>query len=130
MSHVAAPQTQKLPHLPVPKLSQTLEKYLKSVEPFLNETELNHTKKLLAQFQSESGPKLQDLLVQKAKETDNWLADWWLSIAYLGYRDPVVVYSSPGLVFPFQKFDSEERRLEYTAKLISGALKYKELIDR
>ncbi|XP_008193031.2 carnitine O-acetyltransferase isoform X1 [Tribolium castaneum] len=131
MSHVAAPQPQKLPHLPVPKLSQTLEKYLKSVEPFLNESELSNTRKVVTQFQSEDGlgPKLQKLLVEKAQETDNWLADWWLTTAYLGYRDPVVVYSSPGLVFPFQKFGCEEQRLEYAAKLIAGALSYKELID-
>ncbi|XP_044268520.1 carnitine O-acetyltransferase isoform X2 [Tribolium madens] len=130
MSHVAAPQqTQTLPHLPVPKLSQTLEKYLKSVEPFLNESELNNTRKVVSQFESGLGPKLQKLLVEKAQETDNWLADWWLTTAYLGYRDPVVVYSSPGLVFPFQKFNCEEQRLEYAAKLIAGALSYKELID-
>ncbi|XP_063902174.1 carnitine O-acetyltransferase-like isoform X2 [Zophobas morio] len=131
MSSAAVMQTQVLPHLPVPKLEQTVEKYLKSVEPFLNETELNHTKKLLTQFQSESGlgPKLQKLLVEKAQETDSWLVDWWLNVAYLGYRDPVVVYSSPGLAFPCQSFSSQEDRLDYTAKLISGALSYKTLID-
>jgi carnitine O-acetyltransferase len=133
MSHVAAARqiVQELPHLPVPKLSQTLEKYLKSVEPFLNESELNHTKKLLNQFQSESGigRKLQKLLTEKAEETDNWLAYWWLQSAYLGYRDPVVVYSSPGLVYPFQNFSNQEQQLNYTAKLISGALSYKSVVD-
>lgn len=25
---------------------------------------------------------------------DNWLADWWDDVAYMAYRDPVVVYVS------------------------------------
>lgn len=121
-----------LPNLPVPKLSQTMDKYLKSVQPFLNEAELNHTKKLIQQFQAENGigSKLQKLLVQKALQTDNWLSDWWLNVAYLEYRDPVVVYSSPGLVFPAQDFAEKEQQLDYCAKLILAALDYKSLIDK
>lgn len=131
MNKVAAKvQIQSLPSLPVPKLNQTLEKFLKSAEPFLNDSELKNTKTLLSQFEKGDGITLQRLLVEKAKGTDNWLADWWINVAYLEYRDPVVVYSSPGLAFPFENFNNEEQRLEYTAKLILGALSYKNAIDR
>lgn len=135
LSNVAAPKfenTLKLPSLPVPTLNQTIEKYIKTVTPFLSEAELNNTKKILQEFSSENGigTKLQKLLVQKAQNSENWLADWWLNNAYLGYRDPVVVYSSPGLVFPFEDFVNETDRLTYTAQLILAAVEYKKAIYR
>lgn len=122
--------TLNLPRLPVPTLSQTIDKYIKSVTPFLSEDELRTTKKLLQDFSSENniGAKLQKLLLQKASVEENWLADWWLKNAYLAYRDPVVVFSSPGLVFPFEDFENEYQRLVYTASLILGAVKNKIMI--
>ncbi|CAH0557685.1 unnamed protein product [Brassicogethes aeneus] len=117
-----------LPHLPVPSVAQTTEKYLLSVTPFLNNEELNKTKQLLEKFKLET-EILQKHLVHRAKNTENWLADWWLTCAYLEYRDPVVVYSSPGLVFPCENFENENDRLAYTAKMILGAVDYKLQID-
>ena len=32
------------------------------------------------------------------------LSEWWLRTAYLQYRQPLVIYSSPGLVLPRQDF--------------------------
>lgn len=119
-----------LPSLPVPKLQQTLDKYLQTVEPLLNEEEFKRTIDIVQKFGSGAGAKLQELLVKKAKNSENWLSDWWINVAYLGYRDPVVVFSSPGLVFPFQNFNGEDDRVEYTAKLIRASLDFKSLIDR
>ncbi|CAH1109108.1 unnamed protein product [Psylliodes chrysocephalus] len=116
----------KLPSLPVPSLNQTIEKYVKTVTPFLTESELLNTKKLLKEFSDEggTGKKLQKLLVERAHQHENWLDEWWLHTAYLEYRDPVVVFSSPGLVFPFEEFSNESDRLKYTARLILAAVQY------
>ncbi|XP_072377173.1 carnitine O-acetyltransferase [Diabrotica undecimpunctata] len=116
----------QLPSLPVPTLNQTIEKYVKTVTPFLNEAELANTKKLLTEFGSDNGigKKLQHLLVERAKSQENWLEEWWLNTAYLEYRDPVVVFSSPGLVFPFEDFNNEVDRLKYTANLILAGVEY------
>lgn len=54
----------------------------------------------------------------------------WLQSAYLEYRDPVIVWSSPGLIFPQKKFLTEDDKVIYCAKVISGALSYKQLIDK
>lgn len=124
------PNNLNLPHLPVPKLDDTLEKYLNTVKPFLNNDELKCTLKLLDNFKTGIGKELQQLLERKASNSENWLADWWLNVAYLQYRDPVCVYSSPGLVFPFECFKTEEDRLLYTAKLILAAVSYKLDIDK
>lgn len=119
-----------LPRLPVPKLQQTLSKYLKSVEPFLSDQELLNTKNVIKTFEQNEAPNLQSYLENKAKNCENWLSDWWDNTAYLEYRDPVTVFSSPGLVCPLQQFSNEAERLSYASKMILGAINYKLLIDR
>lgn len=57
------------------------------------------------------------------------LADWWLDTAYLEYRSPVTVWSSPGLVMPLQEWDTQQQQLKYAARLISDALRFKQLVD-
>lgn len=123
--------SQKLPSLPVPALNDTLDKFLRSVIPLLSEDELKKTTQLAKEFGKPGGvgEKLQNLLVERSKKTVNWLEEWWLNNAYLGYRLPVTVHSSPGLVFPLQKFANEDERLEYAARLIITAMKYKHVID-
>ncbi|KPJ15173.1 Carnitine O-acetyltransferase [Papilio machaon] len=122
---------QNLPRLPVPKLNDTLNKYLKTVKPFLSDEEFANTTKLVKEFGSQGGVgiKLQSLLEKRAEKHVNWLEEWWLNTAYLEYRDPVVVYSSPGLVFPFRKFNNQDEQLHYAAKTLLAALEYKALID-
>lgn len=121
---------QALPHLPVPTLSETMEKFLRTVEPHLNETEFANTRRIVRNFETGKGRKLQELLEERARSKESWLADWWLENAYLLYRDPVVVYSSPGLIFPEKRFRSEFDRLTYAAKIISASLNYKQAIDK
>lgn len=75
------------------------------------------------------GETLQKLLESRAGLKSNWLAEWWLKTAYLGYRDPVVVWSSPGIVFPERNFSSERDRLSFAAKVITASLKFKAEID-
>lgn len=52
-------KVQNLPKLPVPKLSDTLSKYLKTVQPFLNNEEFATTSSLVKEFQHGVGQKLQ-----------------------------------------------------------------------
>ncbi|KAG6446225.1 carnitine O-acetyltransferase [Manduca sexta] len=122
---------QNLPSLPVPKLEDTLTKYLKTVRPHLNDEEYAVTTSIVKDFISDKGVgrKLQSLLEKRAEKHLNWLEDWWLNTAYLEYRDPVVVYSSPGLVFPFRQFKNQKEQLRYAAKTLLAAVDYKDLID-
>ncbi|XP_075992214.1 carnitine O-acetyltransferase-like isoform X2 [Anticarsia gemmatalis] len=120
---------QNLPRLPVPKLKDTLAKYLLTVRPFLNDDEYAKTTTLVKDFEQGLGKKLQGLLEKRAEQHVNWLEDWWLNTAYLEYRDPVVVYSSPGLMFPCRKFNNQNDQLQYAAKTLLAALEYKSLID-
>uniref|UniRef100_A0A646QE80 CarnOAT n=1 Tax=Hemiscolopendra marginata TaxID=943146 RepID=A0A646QE80_9MYRI len=123
--------TTDLPKLPVPPLQHTLQKYLRTVNPLVTEEEFQQTEALVKEFGSPKGPgeKLQKLLEMKAKTTENWLSDWWLNTAYMEYRLPLVMYSSPGLIFPLQQFMTKDDQLRFAAKVIAGALEYKSLID-
>ncbi|GLH09742.1 Choline O-acetyltransferase-like Protein [Gryllus bimaculatus] len=120
-----------LPPLPVPPLQVTLDKFLRSARPLVTPEEFQTTQDLVKQFSAAGGcgPKLQKLLEEKAKTTRNWLADWWLRTAYLEFRYPVVVWSSPGLVFPHQKVCNQDEQLTLAARVISGAVDFKCLID-
>uniref|UniRef100_A0A673KGY9 Carnitine O-acetyltransferase n=1 Tax=Sinocyclocheilus rhinocerous TaxID=307959 RepID=A0A673KGY9_9TELE len=120
-----------LPKLPVPPLQQTCEHYLAALTPIMDPEELNHTRKLLEEFQKPGGvgERLQKGLEQRAKKMENWLSDWWLQTAYLDYRMPVVVHSSPGVVLPRMEFSDRQGQMRYAAKLIAGVLDFKSMID-
>ncbi|CAD5113815.1 DgyrCDS2979 [Dimorphilus gyrociliatus] len=119
---------ESIPRLPVPPLDQTLSRFLDTCRPLLSANELNEVEKLAKEF-GKSGTELQKLLETRAQEELNWLEEWWLHTAYLDYRLPVVVHSSPGILCPRQKFNSRDDQLDYTARLISGVLDYKKVVD-
>lgn len=120
-----------LPTLPVPPLQQTCERYLNALEPIIEVDELKRTKELVDLFQKPGGvgERLQRGLEKRATKTDNWLSEWWVKVAYLEYRLPVVVHSSPGLVLPRMNFNNKQGQIRFAAKLIAGVLDFKTMID-
>lgn len=86
----------QLPKLPVPALSETCTKYLRSVEPFLSPAQLASTTAIVEEFARPGGKgeTLQKRLQEFAEGKDNWLAEYWDDYAYMSYRDPVVPYVS------------------------------------
>uniref|UniRef100_A0A665TYC9 Carnitine O-acetyltransferase n=1 Tax=Echeneis naucrates TaxID=173247 RepID=A0A665TYC9_ECHNA len=100
---------QGLPQLPVPPLQQTCERYIMALEPIVEVDELKYTKELVEDFQKAGGvgERLQRGLEKRACNTENWLSEWWVRLAYLEYRMPVVVHSSPGLVLPHMNFSDK-----------------------
>lgn len=120
---------QQLLKFPALKLEETIPKFLKTAEPVLTKEELDETKRMAAEFQAKDGAELQKILEKVAETDDNWLAHRWLKAAYLTYRDPVTVYSSPGMTFPLQEFKTPADYYMYTAKLIQGLVKYKKIVD-
>ncbi|XP_034048770.1 carnitine O-acetyltransferase isoform X2 [Thalassophryne amazonica] len=120
-----------LPTLPVPPLQQTCERYLSALEPIVEEDELMHTKELLGDFQKSGGvgERLQRALERRAQNHENWLSDWWVLTAYLDYRMPVVIHSSPGLVLPHMNFSDKWGQMRFAAQLIAGVLDFKIMID-
>ncbi|XP_058473117.1 carnitine O-acetyltransferase [Solea solea] len=122
---------QGLPGLPVPPLQQTCERYIAALEPMVEAEELRRTKEMVREFQKEGGvgEHLQRGLEARAGRTENWLSEWWVQLAYLEYRLPVVVHSSPGLVLPRMNFSDKPGQIRFAAKLIAGVLDFKTMID-
>ncbi|XP_070780464.1 carnitine O-acetyltransferase [Enoplosus armatus] len=120
-----------LPGLPVPPLQQTCERYVAALEPIVEVDELRHTRELVEEFQRAGGvgERLQRGLEKRAGNTENWLSEWWVQVAYLEYRMPVVVHSSPGLVLPRMNFSDKQGQIRFAAKLIAGVLDFKTMID-
>src|ERR1700761_7849093 len=88
-----------VPPLPIPTLESTAHKYLETVRPHLTSTQYQSTQSAVADFlKSDHVKTLQKRLQQRASEpginSKNWLIQWWNEAAYMGYRDPVVVYVS------------------------------------
>ncbi|KAJ6508504.1 acyltransferase ChoActase/COT/CPT [Mycena sanguinolenta] len=86
-----------LPRLPVPTISSTANKYLESARPHLTPAEYAQTEAAVHAFMaSPQSAELQKRLEARAAEPGmlNWLSEWWNDVAYMGYRDPVVVFVS------------------------------------
>uniref|UniRef100_A0ABI7XVD7 Choline/carnitine acyltransferase domain-containing protein n=1 Tax=Felis catus TaxID=9685 RepID=A0ABI7XVD7_FELCA len=120
-----------LPRLPVPALQQSLDRYLKALQPIVSEEEWTQTKQLVEEFQTAGGvgERLQKGLERRARKMENWLSEWWLKTAYLQYRQPLVIYSSPGVALPKQDFVDLQGQLRFAAKFIEGVLDFKTMID-
>jgi carnitine O-acetyltransferase len=81
---------------PLPSLKETLENYLKNLQPLVAEKDFDHSSKLCAQFLSGPGPELHEKLLEidANPEQANWSAGFWDSM-YLKQRDPLPIHSSP-----------------------------------
>ncbi len=88
-----------LPPLPLPALEVTAERYLKSVEPLLDEAGYAATKREVDALLAPGGlgRRLHAALEARAKEEDNWLAAWWDNVAYLDFPEPVLINSNFGI---------------------------------
>jgi hypothetical protein len=62
-----------LPSLPLPTLEETLNVYLESLKPFLNQLEFLETEQSIHNFKNGIGKKLQFFLLEKAKRERNWV---------------------------------------------------------
>ncbi|KAG6826189.1 hypothetical protein H0H87_007715, partial [Tephrocybe sp. NHM501043] len=120
-----------LPHLPVPALDSTLAKYLESVEPLLTPAQLAHTKATAAEFlSSPQAATLQARLQERAasqQHGDNWLSEWWNDVAYMGYRDPVVVFVS--YFFVHLAHPSRTNGPGAAAQLVKAMLPFRALVE-
>ncbi|KAL3876632.1 hypothetical protein ACJMK2_034449 [Sinanodonta woodiana] len=93
-----------LPKLPVPDLYLTLKKYIDIMTPILTPEQLQRTK-LIAY-------------------------SWWLDDMYMRVRLPLPINCNPGIMFPARYLETRQDQLRYAARLISGILDYKTILDQ
>nr|XP_045604832.1 carnitine O-palmitoyltransferase 1, liver isoform-like isoform X2 [Procambarus clarkii] len=83
-----------LPRLPLPALKDTMERYLRSVRPLMDDENYSRMEKLALDFQTGIGKKLQRYLVLKSWWASNYVTDWWEEFVYLRGRSPIMVNSN------------------------------------
>ncbi|XP_048101290.1 LOW QUALITY PROTEIN: carnitine O-palmitoyltransferase 1, liver isoform [Alosa alosa] len=83
-----------LPHLPVPPIKDTLQRYLLSVRPLVSDEEFERLTKLGAEFERNLGNRLQRYLKLKALWATNYVSDWWEEYIYLRGRNSIMVNSN------------------------------------
>lgn len=119
-----------LPRLPVPTLSSTAAKYLESVQPHLTPAEFSTTQATVQKFlQSDQAKELQKRLEARAGEPGmaSWLAEWWNDVAYMAYRDSVVVNVS----YYYVHVDDKNRpsQAKRAATLLKAMLPFRGLVE-
>lgn len=83
-----------LPRLPLPAVHDTMERYLDSVRPLLDDENYERMQKLATEFESTIGSKLQRYLKLKSWWTTNYVSDWWEEYVYLRGRGALMVNSN------------------------------------
>ena len=119
-----------LPRLPVPTLSSTGAKYLETVQSHLTPAEFERTQSVVKSFvQSDLGKELQERLQAWAADPDikNWLAEWWNDVAYMAYRDPVVVNVSYFYVHVDDLWRKDQ--VKRAASLVKAILPFRALVE-
>jgi carnitine O-acetyltransferase len=117
-----------LPKLPVPALDRTVALYLSSVRPLLSDSDYQKTVAAAQDFLTPGGlgETLQQRLVARSQKTVNWMEDWWLDQAYMGYRDSVVLNVSYFFAYKDDKTRKDPTRR--AAAITTAALAFKQEI--
>lgn len=73
---------QNLPKVPVPDLDQTMNEYVRIMEPVLTKQQHDRLKAITKEFESGEGQALQHHLYERRDYEDNWVISinkkWWL----------------------------------------------------
>lgn len=131
--HQTRHMSQALPKLPIPPLQQSLDKYLRSIRPLVDEEDFAHTESLVEVFSRKGGhgEKLHSQLVKRSAREDNWLEEWWLTSAYLDSRLPLPIISNPGVIFYKDLIvgNTLHEQLKLAARAVSGLMEFKHKLD-
>ena len=116
-----------LPLLPVPKIQETINRFLQTALPLAdNEEESASLRQACVEFPSQAH-HLQERLVSRAttRKDTSWLLSWWNSIGYLQVRDPNIIHVS----YFFQLRDDptlgqRDRQVRRGASLLRSSFAY------
>eukprot|EP00042_Codosiga_hollandica_P042330 m.386902 g.386902 ORF g.386902 m.386902 type:complete len:604 (-) comp56307_c0_seq12:92-1903(-) len=93
-------EDEKLPALPVGSLAGLVAGLRRSLLPALAPADAERVAALIDDFIAGPAPALQEQLQQRAATSENWLSEWWMNLAYLSYRLPLLIHSSPAMLYP------------------------------
>ncbi|EFO22446.2 hypothetical protein LOAG_06041 [Loa loa] len=83
-----------LPHLPLPRLNDTLDKHLCTMRPICTDKEYEELVQLTEEFRIGVGRHLQWYLIIKSFFSINYVSEWWEEFVYLRQRSPIMINSN------------------------------------
>jgi len=92
-----------LPKLPIPELTETLDKYLLCIRPIVSSDQYDRTRQLVDEFQKPggTGEQLQKRLLEYAKTTDNWVSHTPFNSVCNCYKAKAMCLTLSDLFFTF-----------------------------
>ncbi|XP_075472465.1 carnitine O-palmitoyltransferase 2, mitochondrial [Ascaphus truei] len=111
-----------LPRLPIPKLEDSIKRYLNAQTPLLDDEQFRKTDLLARKFQSGIGTKLHEelALIDKQNPQTSYISGPWFDM-YLCSRDPVVLNSNPFMSFtPDPKPEYNDQLIRATNMTVSA----------
>nr|XP_022908383.1 carnitine O-palmitoyltransferase 1, liver isoform isoform X1 [Onthophagus taurus] len=118
-----------LPKLPLPSVHDTMQRYLRSARPLLDDENYEKMVKLAAEFESGIAVKLQRYLILKSWFSSNYVSDWWEEYVYLRSRSPLMISSNFYGVDAI-KLQPTTKPAARAASTIHSCLIYRRLVER
>jgi len=111
----------KLPKLPIPPLEDTCKRYLRALEGLQTAQEHEQTKRVVADFLKNEGPKLDAKLRKYAESRDSYIEAFW-DAAYLDTTESVVLNLNPFFVLEDDPTPSRGNQMGRAVGLIMASL--------
>ncbi|XP_069485554.1 carnitine O-palmitoyltransferase 1, muscle isoform [Ambystoma mexicanum] len=118
-----------LPKLPVPPIAKTIQRYLESVRPLLDDEQYNRMEMLAKEFKKDDAPRLQKYLLLKSWWATNYVSDWWEEYIYLRGRGPIMVNSNY-YAMDFLYVTPTSRQASRAGNAVHSILVYRRRLDR
>ena len=116
-----------LPHLPLPSIAHTCERYIESVRPVSTPEEFAHIQSLCDSFLENEGPGLQRQLYFRWLTTSNYVSAWWEQFVYLRNRSSLLINSNYYVLDP-QVLPTTDQAFR-AANLAHHMLRFKDMIE-
>eukprot|EP00127_Corallochytrium_limacisporum_P005425 Clim_evm37s204 gene=Clim_evmTU37s204 len=117
-----------LPGLPVPPVKQTVDGFLESVRPVMNDAEYDEIAKKANKFLRGEANKLNRLLWAKSWISSNYVTDWWEKYVYLAGRTSIMINSNY-YVMDSKHYHPTTDQVARVAQTIARMLEFKRQID-
>lgn len=118
-----------LPSLPIPSLSDTLDRYLKAIAPLLSPAQLLLSTAAAHAFEQGEGAELQRQLMTYAADKASYVEEFW-DRAYLCHEDSLVLHLNPYFVLEDDPTPSNNDQIKRAASLVIGAVQFHAALAR
>ncbi|XP_030423526.1 carnitine O-palmitoyltransferase 2, mitochondrial-like isoform X1 [Gopherus evgoodei] len=114
-----------LPRLPVPKLEDTVKRYLAAQKPLLDDDQYRNTERIAREFEKGVGRKLHRDLVEfdKKNKHTSYISDPWFDM-YLCARDPVVLNFNPFISLNPDPKEAYNSQVVRATNLVVSSIKF------